>query len=407
MRYTLRAQTRRQTTMNVSRAQSLATRMASIRPFLAMELFKQAQAMERAGRSIVHLNIGEPDFSAPAPVVAALARAMSEGRAPYTAAMGLLELREAIAGYYQQRYRVRIAPEQIIITAGASGALLLTAAALVDIGAEVLLPDPSYPCNRNFVNAFDGIARLVPAGPSERFQLTAELINANWRTQTRGVLVASPSNPTGTSVPRAQLEALVAVVRERGGYSIVDEIYQGLSYESDATTCLDLMDERADMVVVNSFSKYFSMTGWRLGWLVAPRSLIAPLETLSQNLFICPSTLAQRAALACFSEESLAICEARRLELKRRRDYLVPALRSIGFKVPVVPDGAFYVYADCSELASNSGEFAQRLLDEVGVAVVPGHDFGAHEAQRWIRFTYAASMDKLEEAIARMGAALG
>jgi aspartate/methionine/tyrosine aminotransferase len=276
--------------------------------------------------------------------------------------------------------------------------------ALVDHGDEVLMPDPCYPCNRHFVSAADGKPVLIPSGPDERFQLTADHVEEHWNAKTRGVLLASPSNPTGTSIEPRELHRIVESVRARGGFTIVDEIYQGLSYDAKPVSALSFGE---DVVTVNSFSKYFNMTGWRLGWLVVPRSMISAVEKLSQNLFICASALAQHAALACFEPQTLAIYEARRLEFKRRRDYIVPALRTLGFGVPVVPDGAFYVYADTTGVnhaaAGNSEELCRSMLHDAGVVLVPGEDFGFHAKDRYMRLSYATSLHRLEEAVQRLG----
>ncbi|MGN6702763.1 MAG: pyridoxal phosphate-dependent aminotransferase, partial [Burkholderiaceae bacterium] len=321
----------------------------------------------------------------------------------YTSATGLPALREAISGHYRRVYGLDVAPERIVVTAGASAALLLACAALVGRGDEVLMPDPSYPCNRHFVAAFEGQATLVPCGPEQRFQLSAADVARHWNatpgTRTAGVMIASPSNPTGTSILPDELRRIVDVVRERGGFTIVDEIYQGLTYDGAPFSALALGD---DVVVINSFSKYFNMTGWRLGWLVVPPALVPAIEKLAQNLFICASAVSQHAGIACFQPESIAIYEARREEFRRRRDYLVPALREIGFDVPVTPDGAFYVYADCSALSDDADALTRQILEEVGVAIVPGLDFGAHAARRYVRVSYATSMANLEEAVERL-----
>jgi len=378
---------------------ALAVRLDHIAPFHVMELMKQAAALEKQGRHIIHMGIGEPDFTAPPPVIAAATRAMADGRLQYTSATGIPALREAISGHYRAVYGLAIAPSRIIVTAGASAALLLACAALVDPGTEVLMPDPSYPCNRHFVAAFDGVAKMVPSGPAERFQLSDEMVRQNWGALTRGVLLASPSNPTGTSITHEELGKIVKTVRARNGFTIVDEIYQGLSYEAEPFSALSLGD---DIVVINSFSKYFNMTGWRLGWLVVPEQMVPAIEKLAQNLFICPSSIAQHAGVACFLPESLAIYEERKAEFRRRRDYIVPALRELGFKVPVMPDGAFYVYADCSALSDDADRLTIELLEEAGVVLVPGLDFGPHTEHNYIRLSYATSIENLQEAVARM-----
>jgi len=385
----------------------LASRLDNIAPFHVMELAKMAAALERQGRHIIHMGIGEPDFTAAPLVIEAAAKAMADGKMQYTSATGLPALREAISAHYRQVFSLDIAPERIVVTAGASAALLLACAALVEKGSEVLMPDPSYPCNRHFVAAFDGQAKMIASGPQQRFQLSDQMVREHWGGQTRGVLLASPSNPTGTSILHSELEKIIATVRGKGGFSIVDEIYQGLSYEGDPFSALSLGD---DIIVINSFSKYFNMTGWRLGWLVLPEALVAPIEKLAQNLFICPSAIAQHAALACFEPESLALYESRKSEFKRRRDYLVPALVELGFKVPVMPDGAFYVYADCSALfkeGDDADKFVKEVLNQVGVSMVSGLDFGPYTAQHYIRLSYATSMENLQEAVRRLGQFLG
>ena len=381
----------------------LAARVDAIQPFYVMELAKEAALLEREGRDIIHMGIGEPDFTAPEPVIEAAASALRRGVTQYTSALGLHALREAIAGHYAQFYGISVDPARIVVTAGASAALLLACAALVDRDDEVLMPDPCYPCNRHFVVAAEGKPVLVPSGPAERFQLTAADVERLWNEHTRGVLLASPSNPTGTSIESAELQRIVQAVRARGGFTIVDEIYQGLSYDAPPVSALSFGD---DVITVNSFSKYFNMTGWRLGWLVVPPALVGAFEKLAQNLFICASALAQHAALACFEPDTLAIYEARRLEFKRRRDFIAPALESLGFSVPVMPDGAFYVYADCSQVAhpaaGDSAALTKAMLHEAGVVLVPGMDFGNHAPRSYIRLSYATAYPKLEEAVERL-----
>ena len=376
-----------------------ASRTASIHPFYVMEIVKAAQQLELAGRSVIHMSIGEPDFTAPEPVQEAARAAIAKGATGYSAALGLAELRERIAGHYLASYGIRIDPGRIVVTAGASAALLLSMAALLEPGHEVLMPDPSYPCNRHFVSVFGGRANLLPCGPGSRFQPTADDVRRNWGGSVAGLMLASPSNPTGTSISPDTLRELLDVVQAREGFSVVDEIYQGLSYDRPPTSALSLSD---DVVVINSFSKFFSMTGWRLGWLVAPAALLSVFEKLAQNLYICASTVAQRAAVACFDPATLAIYESRRRQFQRRRDYLVPALRDLGLDVPVTPDGAFYVYVDISSFADDSWNFAFDLLNEAGVCVVPGRDFGSHQPHRYVRISYATSLEQLEEAVERI-----
>jgi aspartate/methionine/tyrosine aminotransferase len=348
------------------------------------------------------MEVGEPDFPTPEPIRQAAVRALQGDALPYTEALGLPELREAIAGHYRARYGLSLPPERVVVTAGSSGALLLTMALLLDPGAELLMADPGYPCNRQFARAVNGEPVGLPVGPETGYQLTAELVERRWSARTAAVLVASPSNPTGTLIAPEALAGIHEVVRRHHGRLVVDEIYHGLTYGSAAPvqSALALGD---DLLVVSSFSKYFDMTGWRLGWLVAPPDAVRDLEKLAQNLFICPSTLAQRAALAAFLPETLEVLEARRRELQARRDLLVPALRELGFGVPVTPAGAFYVYADCSRFAADSFQFALDLLEQAGVAVTPGKDFGEHQPERYLRFAYTTSLPQLEEGIRRLG----
>ncbi len=379
---------------------ALAQRLDEIAPFHVMEVIKRAAELEKAGRSVIYMCIGEPDFPPAQPVLDAASRALADGAAMrYTAALGLAELREAISAHYRTAFGVAVPAERIVVTAGASAALLLACAALVERDAEVLMPDPSYPCNRHFIAAFNGRPTLIPSGPAERFQLSAAAVESHWGPATRGVLLASPSNPTGTSITRDELARTLAVVRRHKGFALVDEIYQGLSYDAPPYTALELGD---DLIVINSFSKYFNMTGWRLGWLVVPPAMLPAIEKLAQNFFICASSLAQHAALACFTPPALAVAEERRQEFRRRRDYLVPELRKLGFEIPVLPDGAFYVYADCSRLSDDADQLTRDILDRTGVVLTPGIDFGVDGAKRFIRVSYATSMEKLQEAVRRL-----
>jgi aspartate/methionine/tyrosine aminotransferase len=385
----------------------LAARLDRIEPFYVMELAKAAARVAagplcdptQGGRRMIRLNVGEPDFGAAPAVREAVAR-VAQGPTPYTDALGLPVLREAVSRWYAQRFDLAISPDRIAITAGASAGLQLACLALFERGDEVLMPDPCYPCNRHFVTAADATPRLLPTGAAERFQLGAAQVREAWTPATRGVLLASPSNPTGTSIAPEVLEDIADLVRERGGVTVVDEIYLPLSYdEKFGHTALQLGD---DIVSVNSFSKYFGMTGWRLGWLVLPPALVPAIERLAQNLYICPSTLAQMAALAAFEPESIAEFERRRAVLRERRDYVVPALNDLGLAVPVPPDGAFYAWMDVSRHHADSWAFAHELLQSAQVALTPGRDFGLADPQRWMRLSFASSMEDLQEAIARL-----
>jgi aspartate/methionine/tyrosine aminotransferase len=379
---------------------SVARRLRAIRPFQVMELLARAKALEAEGRSIVHMEIGEPDFDTPAPVVEAARRALAAGCVRYTAAAGLATLREAIAGWYRSRYAVEVAPSRILVTPGASGALLLAAGVLLDCGDRVLMADPGYPCNRNFVRFVGAESVGVPVGPQTGYQLTPELIDAHWSDGVRAVMLASPSNPTGTMIAPETLQAIAARVTSRGAWLIVDEIYHGLTYgQEEVGTALALA---SGAFVINSFSKYFGMTGWRLGWLVCPEGYERHAEKLAQNLFISAPTLSQHAALAAFTPECVEILETRRREFERRRDFLVPALRSLGFDIPLVPQGAFYVYAGCDRLTEDSYRFCFELLERAGVAVTPGIDFGEYRAGSHMRFAYTTSLPRLEEGVERL-----
>ena len=390
----------------------LASRLDHIEPFYVMECAKAADEIARGplcdpargGRPMIYLNIGEPDFTAVPLAVEAAARCMAEGRTQYTHATGLPELRAAISRWYGTRFGLAVAPERIVVTAGASAALQLISLALVDEGDEVLLPDPSYPCNRHFVAAAGGRAVLLPSGAEHRFQLDADAVRAAWGARTRGVLLASPSNPTGTSIERAEMRRIVEAVRERGGFTLVDEIYLGLSYdEAYGHSALEHgVGHGDDVIAINSFSKYFGMTGWRLGWLVLPEALVPAVEKLAQNLYICASSLAQHAALACFEPASLAECERRREAFRARRDFVVPALERLGLSVPVMPDGAFYAYADVSAHAASSWDFCFDLMRRAQVALTPGRDFGPQAGERFLRLSFARSMAELQEAMDRL-----
>lgn len=386
-----------------------STRADKIEPFYVMEVAKAAQQLAKevanGPEPMIFLNIGEPDFTAPAQVQQAASACIAQGSTQYTNALGLEALREAISAWYQSRFGVDVPAQRIVITAGASAALQLACLALIEPGDEILMPDPSYPCNRHFVSAAEGTAKLIPTGAAERYQLSAEQVAAHWGEQTRGVLLASPSNPTGTSIDPAELRRIHEVVKAKGGITIVDEIYLGLSYEEAfGHSALAISD---DIISINSFSKYFNMTGWRLGWMVVPEAMVPVVERMAQNLFICASTISQHAALACFTPESIATFEARRAEFKARRDYFLPALKELGFGIDVTPDGAFYAWADCTPLCEKLGvkdswEFAYALMEKAHLAITPGRDFGTADTARYVRFSTANSMEQLQEAVRRM-----
>jgi aspartate/methionine/tyrosine aminotransferase len=411
----------------------ISQRAAKIEPFYVLEVGKAASELAakvaHTDKPMIFLNIGEPDFTAPPLVQEAAQRAIRDGVTQYTQANGMHALRERISAWYASRFNVQVPARRIVITAGASAALQLACLALIEAGDEVLMPDPSYPCNRHFVAAADGVAKLIACTPQERFQLTADKVQAAWtdktrgegnvktrgegNVKTRGVLLASPSNPTGTSIHPDELRRIHNAVSQRGGVTMIDEIYLGLSH--DATFGQSALKIDDQIISINSFSKYFNMTGWRLGWMVVPDALVTVVENLAQHLYICPSTVSQRAALACFEDASIAEYERRRAEFKARRDYFIPALRSLGFQVPVEPDGAFYVYADCSAIEAKLGvspssnasvggswDFCFEMMRRAHLAITPGRDFGNDSTHKFVRFSTASSMQDLQTAIARM-----
>tara|TARA_B100001063_G_scaffold219269_1_gene223256 strand:+ start:3034 stop:4230 length:1197 start_codon:yes stop_codon:yes gene_type:complete len=386
-----------------------ASRTDDIAPFQVMAILQQAQALAAQGIDVIHLEIGEPDFDTPQPIIDAGIKALTAGKTHYTPALGLPELRQAIADFYQSRYGIEISAKRIAITPGASGALLLLMAARLEEGDELLMADPGYPCNRHFARVFEANGRLIPTTAESGFQLTPQHIQQNWtQSVSKAVLIASPANPTGAMISYEELEQIATATQDKGGELWVDEIYHGLTYhETESSrfkgerpqTALALGDQ---VVVINSFSKYFGMTGWRLGWMVVPEHYIPVVERLAQNLFLAPPTPSQYAALAAFSDESLDIMEERRLELQQRRNYLLAELPKLGFKIPVVPDGAFYIYADASELTHDTQVFCEQLLQDTGVALTPGFDFGDHNAHLFVRFAYTTKIDRLEQAITRI-----
>jgi len=385
-----------------------AARLADIEPFHVVELFTRAHELQAQGRDIIHMEVGEPDFPTPAPIAEAAIEAIRRGKTMYTQAFGLPELREAISNFYHERYGVAVPAARIAVTNGASGALNLAFACLADPGREWLLTDPGYPCNRHILRTYEGRSVALPVGPESNFQPTPTQVSAAWNERTAGLLVASPANPTGTLLTPSEIAALADVCRQNNGHFLVDEIYHGLTYapkevplgdETDTATACAAGD---DIWVINSFSKYFQMTGWRLGWMVIPEAFIRDIEKLAQNLVLCPSTPAQHAALAAFRPETIAILEERRREFRRRRDFLAPALEEIGFRITARPEGAFYLYCDCSALTADSFMLARDLLEKTGVAATPGLDFGANAPEKHIRFAYTTGVDRLAEAVERL-----
>jgi aspartate/methionine/tyrosine aminotransferase len=380
----------------IARPLCTARRAAEIEPFEVMDVLARAHALEAAGRRVLHMEIGEPDFTAPPAVVEAGVRALREGLTAYTPSLGLPALREAIAAHYAKRFRTSIDAGRIAITSGASGGLLTAVALYVDAGDEVLVPDPGYPGYRHFVRAFEGRARALAVDAQSDFQPTLDAVRAAWTPRTKALLLGSPSNPTGTVIAQAELAEIAEFVAERGGVLMVDEIYQELVYGRSPRTALALP---GDVVIINSFSKYFCMTGWRLGWVALPAAAVRSFEKLAQHLYICPPSAAQHAACAAFLPHTLDVLEGRRREFATRRDFLVPALERAGLRVPARPHGAFYVYADC---AGDCRRFTLDLLQSEAVAATPGVDFGANQTGRFVRFAYTRRVEELEEAIERI-----
>jgi aspartate/methionine/tyrosine aminotransferase len=373
-----------------------ADRLKEIEPFHVMDVLARARELEAAGKSIIHMEIGEPDFVTAEGIVQAGIEALQQGHTHYTPAQGLPALRQAIAASYPG---LEIDPGRVVVTPGASGALQLIFAALINPGDEVLMADPGYPCNRHFVRLFEGQPVSVPVFAETRYQLTADLIRQHWTSRTVAVLLASPSNPTGAIVSEPELVAIIKMVDELGGVLVMDEIYHGLVYDQPVKSVLGYS---SNAFVVNSFSKFYGMTGWRVGWLVAPEPYISSIDKLAQNLFIASPTVGQYAALAAFDNEVQQELRDRRDIFRERRDYLFPALRRLGFGIPVAPQGAFYLYADSSALTENSQQFANELLESGGVAITPGRDFGRNRAEQSVRFSYANTLENLKEGVRRI-----
>ncbi|WP_137939251.1 pyridoxal phosphate-dependent aminotransferase [Chitinivorax sp. B] len=377
----------------------LASRLEYIEPFRVMALLARAKELEAKGHDIIHMEIGEPDFPTPPDIVQAGIAALLQGKTVYTPALGIPELRAAIAHFYAHHYKVVVDPAQVVITPGASGALQLALSAILSPGDEVILSNPTYPCNRHFIHMFEGVPRLVEVGPAQRFQLTAALTREHWSSRTRAVMVASPANPTGTLIDPDELAQIGDWCLMHNAALLVDEIYQGLIYDQPDQTVLA---RQPNAFVINSFSKYFQMTGWRLGWLIAPLDAIPAIEKLAMNAFLSPSAPAQYAALAAFSDTTLALLESRRQCFRERRDFLLAMLTELGFDIPAQPQGAFYIYANASHLTDNAEQFAIRLLESANVAITPGLDFGGTAASQYLRFAYTTSIERMREAGARI-----
>ncbi len=380
-----------------------AQKLKEIQPFHVMDFLAQAQSLERQGHSIIHLEVGEPDFATPIKIVRAGRKALHENKTQYTAAAGLPELKQAISRFYLTRHLKEINPDSIMITPGASGALLLCLSALLDPGDKVLMMDPGYPCNKNIVTMLGGKPVLVPVSAESNFLPSIEALNNVWDEKVKALLVASPSNPTGSVIDSDLMAKLVDFSEQRNIALIVDEIYMGLTYDDESNAAIQTAANTSDhCFVINSFSKYFCMTGWRLGWIVAPESAIKSLDKVAQNIFLAAPTTAQYAALSAFDAIVIKELEKRREEFKRRRDYLYPAIENLGFIMDKKPEGAFYLYADCSNFTTDSYKLTHDLLYKAGVAVTPGVDFGTYKSNTHIRFAYTRDLNQLKQAVQRL-----
>jgi len=364
-----------------------------------MDILAQAKRLSQQGKKIYHLEIGEPDFPTAGSIVDAGIAALQQFKTHYTPALGLPELREAVAEYYQRKFDIKINPQRVVITPGASGAIQLAISCLLDAGENVLLADPGYPCNRNIAQILAAETISVPVDAESYFQLNAEQVTDRWNDRTRAAMVATPSNPTGTLLPQKQLRALCQAVQAKNGSLIVDEIYQGLVYDEKDYTALAISDE---CFVVNSFSKYFGMTGWRIGWMVVPEFYIDTIDRIAQNIFLAPPTISQYAAFTALKEDTQIVLDERRDIFKQRRDFLLPTLVQLGFKVAAKPQGAFYIYANCEQFTDDSFSWVKQLLNEQGVALTPGIDFGDHQAHKHCRFAYTQSIELLEQAVEKI-----
>jgi aspartate/methionine/tyrosine aminotransferase len=382
----------------------IASRMDDIKPFHVMKLLARARQLEATGRSIIHMEIGEADFPTPPAVVQAGIEALQSGKTFYTPATGLPQLKQAIADYYQTSFGVRLDSQRIIITPGSSGALQLLMGILINPGESVLLSDPGYPCNRHFVRLVEAEPIAVPVDYATDYQIDTQLAQQYWQPASRAVMLTSPANPTGGMVSQQQVEQMLEFLAARNGFLILDEIYQGLTYAEKGHTALQ--QDADNLFVINSFSKFFGMTGWRLGWMVVPHAYVDAADRLAQNVFLAPQTMAQYAAMECFSEDTLQLLRQRTAEFRKRRDFLIPALQQLGFKLQRVPEGAFYLYLDCSDLTDDSFEFSQQLLEQAGVAVTPGLDFGDNQPEKFVRIAFTTAIDKLEQGVQRISAFL-
>jgi len=374
-----------------------------------MQLLERAKVLEAEGRKIIHMEIGEPDFLTPPAVIAAARDHLDHGDNFYTPSTGSPELQQTISAWYKQEYGVDVAAERILITPGTSGAFSLIYAALLDAGESVLLSDPGYPCQRNFIRLNGAEPINIPVGPETRYHLSAELIEQYWQPHSRAAVVINPSNPTGTLIDDQAMQAVASACRDHGGYLISDEIYHGLTYGAKARCALEFDDQTDDQsddqigdhtIVVNGFSKRWAMTGWRIGWVIVPDSLIDACRRVMQNIFIAAPTLSQHAAITALASDDAV--ERMRSAYDERRRYLLNALPPLGFDIVVEPQGAFYIYANVSSLTDDSKAFCWNLLEQAGVAITPGEDFGAFRSSEHVRFSYATGLTDIRQGVQRI-----
>jgi aspartate/methionine/tyrosine aminotransferase len=374
----------------------IAARLKKMTPFFVMELLEQAKAMEAQGEHIVHMEVGEPDFSTPAPVKNAAIGAIQGDRTFYTHSLGIPELRQLIADNYLWRDGVSISSERVIITNGTSGAFLLLFAVLLEKGSVLALSDPGYPCYKNFAALFDADVCSIPVTAETRFEVTEKELIASGKTPDM-LVISNPANPTGILYCEDAIISLDRALAKNNGVFVVDEIYRGLVYGKPARTAIALSDR---IIVIDGFSKVFAMTGWRLGWMVVPEELVRPVQIVAQNVFISPAALSQYSALKAFdsAEEIVHM----RKSYEKRRDFLLPTLRKLGFHIPIDPEGAFYIYAGIEQWGLDSREFADRALKEAKVALTPGYDFGSFRPGDHVRFSYATNVEKLKLGCSRL-----
>lgn len=365
-----------------------------ITSFIVMDILERAKELEAQGIDVVHMEVGEPDFPTPDEVIEAGVKALRERRTHYTQSVGIPELREAISGYYRAQYGLEVEPERIVVTPGSSPALLTAIRIFTEGGRVCGLPDPGYPCYKNMVRFLGGRFVPLPVEEEAGFKVTVPML------RDIGVLVInSPANPTGAVYNRNELAELVEEAQKRGISLISDEIYHGITYDEPAPSVLEFTD---NAIVINGFSKFFLMTGWRLGWMVVPKEMVRLVQSIVQNLFICAPAVAQYAALACFREGVLAQLREKVEIYRKRRDFIVGALKDVGLDVKVVPQGAFYVYANASKFTRDSYAFAKRALEEAHIGITPGVDFGENKTHLYVRFSYANTMERLKEGMRRL-----